>query len=118
MAQPRMTRVVEVPRRMVQSKIFRGAIYSPGQENTLPPGFPMEGEHWDDYVKPEPALYGGVAGLIQQQHEQEQAAYDAAVERARETGELMPPQQVEKLHNDPTVLPVAPPRKNPRKVKR
>jgi hypothetical protein len=35
-------------RRLVNSKIWEGRIYSPGMERTLPAGFPMHGPHWQD----------------------------------------------------------------------
>ena len=39
----------DTSRKLASSKIWNGAIYSPGMEAELPESFPQDGPHWEDF---------------------------------------------------------------------
>lgn len=100
---------VDTSRKLKIAKIWKGNIYAPGQENDLPADFPMDGEHWEDYVdddaeEQEYAQLGGVAALNAQQRLAEELRVEEAQRIAAATGTVSEDDQYAK-QNDTVRLP-------------
>ena len=73
----------DTSRKLVSSKIWNGAIYSPGMEAELPEDFPEDGPHWEDFEPDATPAPKGVAAVNLAAQEQEQAEVAAAQATAR-----------------------------------
>jgi len=54
---------VDTSRKLAGSKIWNGAVYSPGMEDRLPEDFPMDGPHWADHEEEDSEAPKGLAAL-------------------------------------------------------